>query len=87
MARSIWFDDDPLARVTYPHYVETVNRVMDVLAAAETEQGVSPQEIAAILTSLHAMAVARLRPDADNLAVVTAAFQQAVIEYQKEAED
>jgi hypothetical protein len=75
-AADIWLNDAEAAS-RYPHYQETFARLEAVLRLAQA-LGVTDQEIASMCATLHARAVAQLRPGNAQMAHVTGVFQQAV---------
>lgn len=80
---TIWLSDDPEAAAKYPYYAETIQRLEAVLDLAQL-QGVSMPEIASMMGSLHARAVARLHPTEQNREHIIAVFREAVITCQND---
>lgn len=83
---SIWLIDDAEAAAKYPHYAETIQRLEAVLDLAQL-QGVTGPEIASMMASLHARAIARLRPNAQQREHVINVFRQALITCQNDLEN
>lgn len=80
---TIWLADDPAAAAKYPYYAETMQRLEAVLHLAEL-QGVTGPEIASMMASLHARAVARLYPNEQQREHVIAVFREALITCQND---
>jgi hypothetical protein len=80
---SIWLSDDPDAAVKYPYYAETIQRLAAVLDLAQL-QGVTGPEIASMMASLHAHAVARLHPNTEQRETVINVFREALITCQND---
>jgi hypothetical protein len=78
-----WLSDDPDAITKYPHYVETMRRLEAVLDLAQL-QGVTGPEIASMMASLHARAVARLYPNDQQREHVINIFREALITCQND---
>ncbi len=76
--QSIWLTDDSEAAAKYPYYAETMARLESVLDLAQL-QGVTGPEIASMMASLHARAVARLHPNEQQREYVIRVFREAVI--------
>jgi len=85
MSDRIWMANDPLAAVKYPHYAGTMRRLEAVLDLAQL-QGVTGPEIASMMASLHARAVARLHPNEQQREHVIAVFRQALLTCQADLE-
>jgi hypothetical protein len=80
---TIWLADDPEAAAKYPHYEETIRRLEAVLDLAQL-QGVTGPEIASMMASLHARAVAWLQPNEQQREHVIAVFREALITLQND---
>lgn len=76
---SIWMRDHPDAATKYPYYAETMGRLEAVLDLAQQQGGVTGPEFASMLASLHARAVARLRPNEQQREHVIVVFREALI--------
>jgi hypothetical protein len=82
--QNIWLDKDEAA-AKYPYYQETMKRLEAVLDLAQL-QGVTGPEIASMMASLHARAVARLHPNEEQRARVINVFREALIVCQNDLE-
>jgi hypothetical protein len=79
---NIWLNDEDAA-VKYPHYHETMAWLEAILDLAQL-QGVTGPEIASMMASLHARAVARLRPNEQQRELVISVFREALITCQND---
>lgn len=80
---TIWLEDDLVAALQYPYYAETMTQLEAILDQAQ-RRGVTRPEIASILASLHAQAIAYLRPNDQQRELTVNVFREAVITFQND---
>jgi hypothetical protein len=84
MIDDIWLSDDPVeVAAKYPYYAETMHRLEAILDLAQL-RGVTGPEIASMMASLHARAVARLHPNEQQREHVIEVFRHALITIQND---
>lgn len=82
--KDIWISPEETAE-KYPYYTETLQRLHAVLSLAQ-KQGVTDPEITSLCASLHAFAIARLRPNDQRMEHCVAIFRRAVAAFIADAD-